>query len=337
MPAVKTVLRLPLGTVAVQMKETLLKALIIAVLLSFLVGCGGGGNGSDEVAMPDDKVMKLVSDPRIERLGGIVERTEVMLTPGVHVRYSVSVLHETTADSLLQTVICEETTCSGAGITLTLESTLLTDLIDPDIDISVGEAALQTQEDGFDTAFVRGELDASDVGVLLPEIALVEIPQGLGYGLWGEHGMAGMVMADGPFSGRVADVPFSGDMQVVMPFAFGDVSGTNPEGVGSATWSGIAEVVAIRTLRRQQGIATLTIEDLARPAISVGIEVGGNPIGKSGWTDMPLASGHFVFGGPGDDYVEGHLHGASHSEAYGVFDTDNFTGAFGAKLHAQNE
>lgn len=203
--------------------------------------------------------------------------------------------------------------------------------------ISVSEANLQSREDGFDTAFVKGDLDASDIGVLLPDITLAEIPEGLGYGLWGKHGMAGLVIADGPFSGRVTNIPFSGEMEVAIPFAFGDVSETNPGGSGSAIWTGIAEVVATRTFRRQEGIAKLTLADLAQPAVSVEIKVGGNPIGKSGWTDLPLATGRFVFGSAGNDYVEGNFHGADHSEAYGVFDTDNFTGAFGAKRQGEIE
>ena len=315
-----------------------MKVLIIATVLSLLAGCGGnGGNGDDEIAMPDDPVMELASDPRVMRLGGIVERTEILLMPGVHVRYSVSALGETDGDTLLQPVSCEGTTCTGLGITLDLTSTLLADLIDPDIDISISEANLQSREDGFDTAFIRGDLDPSDIGVLLPDITLSEIPEGLGYGLWGLHGMAGLVVADGPFSGRVADIPFNGNMDVAVPFVFGDVSGTNPGGSGRATWSGIAEVVATRTFRRQEGIATLTIADLAQPAVSVGIEVGGNPIGKSEWTDMPLADGRFMVGRSGDNYVEGNFHGAGHSEAYGIFDTDNFTGAFGARRDAHGE
>ena len=282
--------------------------------------------------------MDLASDERVIRLGGIVERTEIMLIPGVHVQYSVSAAGvATTTDSVFQDVSCEATACTAAGITLDLASTLLTDLIDADIDISVSEADLQTREDGFDTAFVRGELDASDIGALVPDITLVDIPEALGYGFWGEHGMAGLVIADGPFSGRTVDIPFSGNMDAAIPFAFGDVSGTTPGGSGKATWSGIAEVVALRTFRRQEGEATLTIADLAQPAVTVGIEVGGNPIGKSEWTDLPLADGHFMFGDAGEDYVEGNFHGSDHSEAYGVFDTDNFTGAFGARRNGPGE
>ena len=316
-----------------------MKALIVVALLSLLAGCAGeGGGGDDEVAMPEDEVMDLASDERVIRLGGIVERTEILLMPGVHVQYSVSALDvETATESVFQDVSCEATACTAAGITLDLASTLLTDLIDADIGISVSEADLRTREDGFDTAFVRGDLDASDIGALVPDITLIDIPEALAYGLWGRHGMAGLVIADGPFSGRTADIPFSGDMDVAIPFVFGDVSGTSPGGSGKATWSGIAEVVALRTFRRQEGSATLTIADLAQPAVTVGIEVGGNPIGKSGWTDLPLAGGRFMFGSAGDDYLEGNFHGPDHGEAYGVFDTDNFTGAFGATRNAQGE
>ena len=318
-----------------------MKALIVVALLSLLAGCAGEGDGSDEVAMPENEVdvMDLASDDRVIRLGGIVERTEILLVPGVHVQYSVSAVGvDATTDSVFQDVSCEATACTAAGVTLDLASTLLTDLIDPDTGISVSEADLRTREDGFDTAFVRGDLDASDIGALFPDnITLVDIPEALGYGLWGRHGMAGLVIADGPFSGRTAGIPFSGDLEAAIPFVFGDVSGTSPGGSGKATWSGIAEVVALRTFRRQEGEATLTIADLAQPAVTVGIEVGGNPIGKSGWTDLPLADGHFMFGSAGDDYVEGNFHGADHSEAYGVFDTDNFTGAFGATRNGQGE
>ena len=316
-----------------------MKKLMAVIFLLLLCGCGGekGGNG---VAMPDDEIIQLALDPRVMRLGGIVERTESFLIPGVHVRYSVSVLNETNTDSLVQEISCSGVTCTDNSglITLDLSASTITGLIDPDIDLSVSEANLQSRDDGFDTASIRGDLDASDIGVVLPDITLDKIPEVLGYGIWGKHGMAGLTLADGPFFGRVTDIPFSGDMEVAMPFAFGDVSGTNPDGVGSAAWTGVAEIVALRTFRRQEGTATLTITDLTQPAVSVGInDVSGNPIGKPEWMDMLLVDGHFVVGATADNYLEGNFHGVDHSEAYGVFDTDNFTGAFGVKREAKSE
>ena len=315
-----------------------MKGLVVVTLLLLLAGCGGGGGGND-VEMPDPGSLPLASDERVKRLGRIVERTDTLLVPGVHVSYSVSALGETTTDSLVQEISCSGRTCEGAGVTFNLTTPILTDLIDPNIDVSVSDANLQSRADGFDTASIMGNLDAADIGVLLPDVTITEIPVAFGYGVWGEHGMAGLALADGPFSGRVNGFPFSGDMKVAIPFVLGRVSGTNPEGMGSATWTGIAEVVSTLTSRRQEGTtATLTIPDLLQPTVSVGIDdMDGNPIGASEWTEMPLADGHFVFGTASHNYLEGNFYGVGHSEAYGVFDTDTFTGAFGAKRQAVSQ
>ena len=186
--------------------------------------------------------------------------------------------------------------------------------------------------------FIEGDLDALDLGELPLDFTIDKIPGALGYGIWGDHGMAGLALADGPFSGRAANVPVSGTMKVVLPFAFGDVSGTNPGGMGPATWTGVAEIVALRTFRRQEGVATLTIPDLAAPTPTVSVEIDdarGNSIGEPGWENLPLADGRFMVGAAGNDYLEGNFHGDNHSEAYGVFDTDNFTGSFGAKRNTE--
>ena len=311
-----------------------MKGLIVLILLLSLAGCGGedGGNG---VAMPDDPILDLASDPRVMRLQGIVERTDTVLTPGVHVSYSV--LDERRTASF-HDITCSMDSCTGAGLTLGLTDTILTDLIDPSVDISVSEANFQSLANGFDAVFIEGDLDALDLGELPFDFTIDEIPGALGYGIWGDHGMAGLALADGPFSGRANGIPINGTMKVVIPFAFGNVSGTNPGGMGGATWTGVAEVVALRTFRRQEGAATLTIPDLASstPTVSVGIDdAGGNPIGEPGWEDLPLADGRFMVGTAGVDYLEGNFHGASHSEAYGVFDTDNFTGSFGARRNTE--
>lgn len=285
-----------------------MKGFVVVTLLLLLAGCGGEGGGNG-VEMPD---AILQSDPRVMRLEGIVERADTLLASGIHVSYSVSALGETTTDSLVQEVSCSGVACTGIGVTINLTDPVLTDFIKPDVDLSASDANLQTR-DGFDIAFIRGNQDASEMGVVLPGIAVTETPEGLGYGFWGEHGMAGLTFVDGLFFGRVNDIPFGGDMKVVIPFALGDAAGTNPDGMGDATWTGIAQVVSIRTFRRQEGTATLTIPDL------------------SAWADLPLVDGGFSVGTAGSNYLEGNFHGFDHSEAYGVFDTDAFTGAFGAK------
>ncbi len=320
-----------------------MKRLAVVTMVLLLAGCGGDGGGNG-VEMPEDGT-PLASDERGERLVRIVERANTLHAPGAHVSYSFSVLGKTDGDSLFEPVSCEGVRCSAESLGVELDLDLSA-LVDLDIDISVSEANLQSR-DGFDTADVKGSLDLSDIGVVLPGITVTEIPEVEVYGFWGEHGMAGLALADGPYAGQIQiddddsmfAIPFDGHMEVVIPFALGAASGTNPSGTGSATWTGIAEAVSPRTFMRREGTATLTIADLSstEPAVSVAIDIDGSPIDKPGWTDMALAGGHFRYGTVEADYLEGNFHGADHSEAYGVFDTDTFTGAFGAKRQGDSE
>ena len=120
-------------------------------------------------------------------------------------------------------------------------------------------------------------------------------------------------------------------MRVASAFAAGEATGTNPTGMGSATWSGIAEAASTSTFQRREGIATVTIAELSRPRVGVEINVPGFAIDSSTWTGIPLTNGHYASGTVGSDYLEGHFHGPSHEETYGVFDTGAYVGAFGAK------
>lgn len=81
---------------------------------------------------------------------------------------------------------------------------------------------------------------------------------------------------------------------------------------------------------RLAGTATVTIADLSRPRVGVAIDVPGHDIGAPGWADMPLLDGRFSTGTAGTDYLAGDFHGPAHQEAWGVFDTGAYVGAFGA-------
>ena len=112
----------------------------------------------------------------------------------------------------------------------------------------------------------------------------------------------------------------------------GDTSGANPTGTGAATWEGIAEAVSLRTFERRLGTASLVIADLSDPRVSIDIDVDGFAVNPPEWANLPLTNGGFTFGTLADDnYVAGNFHGLDHEEAYGVFDTEAYTGAFGAK------
>ena len=57
----------------------------------------------------------------------------------------------------------------------------------------------------------------------------------------------------------------------------------------------------------------------------------GHTIGAPGWADMALAAGGFASGTAGTGYLAGKFHGPAQQEAWGVFDTADYIGAFGAK------
>ena len=132
-----------------------------------------------------------------------------------------------------------------------------------------------------------------------------------------------------------ASIPFDGQLSFGLAFAMGDVSGTNPRGVGSLTWEGIVEVVSTRTFERRPGTVNLIVADLTQDPlhVSVNVEVDDFRVGPPEWSSVEMVDGHFLHGSVADqDYLEGNLHGPDQEEAYGVFDTGSYTGAFGARL-----
>ena len=145
------------------------------------------------------------------------------------------------------------------------------------------------------------------------------------YGAWGKHGFAAVELGAASLEQSLV----SGRMNSVLAYVIGRRTATNPAGVGGARWQGPVEAASTRTFLRYEGKATLTIPDLAKPRIGAAIEVAGSDISEPGWKDMPLAQGRFTSGTAGqDDYLEGNLHGPNHEEAYGVFDTGAYVGAF---------
>lgn len=95
---------------------------------------------------------------------------------------------------------------------------------------------------------------------------------------------------------------------------------------------GFAEAVETDGYTRLQGTATVRIAELSRPRVGVAIAVPGHDIGAPEWVDMPLSEGRFGAGTPGGgDWLAGNFHGPGHEEEWGVFDTTDYLGAFGAR------
>lgn len=303
--------------------STTVFALLVAATLA-LAGCGGGGKSP---TLTDAELDRLQSDPRIVRLEGILERADTLLVPSLHLRYTLSAQGNTVSDSLALHWSCSGVRCAAE------DDTVLTvqDLIDPAVDVDIELEAVNLGSRGkFDTLIAKGRFNADSIS----NITITRSPSLNSYGFWGEYGFASVEVGDGPWSGRVEGNRFHGDISIAGSYAVGDVTGTNPTGVGGASWQGIAQAASTRTFQLRQGTAIITIPELSRPRVSVEVDVSGFSIGAPGWTDMPLYSGGFISGTVGRDYLEGNFHGPAHEETYGVFDTGAYIGAFGAKREA---
>ena len=88
----------------------------------------------------------------------------------------------------------------------------------------------------------------------------------------------------------------------------------------------------IAGFERFPGTAQLRIADLSRPRIEVDIDLDDGS--RSGvelrWTGLALSAGSFSSNRTGHR-IDGRFHGPAHEEAWGVFDTRTWVGAFGAR------
>ena len=311
---------------------------IVAILAAvgaalILTACGGGGDEETP-----DPVVLLSETESFVRLTKIVERSDAFSIPALHFDYTVSIgdsdLIEERATS---DVACMGTSCDVTAESGEMQSTAVQDLINLTASIDEAQVTLGSR-DGFDTIAIESEFDVSRV--ILDDAFTATPPAATAFGAWGEQGFAGVIVGTGELTGEArptvngaqATVEFTGELSYALAFAMGDTSGNNPMGTGVATWEGVAEAVSLRTFERRLGTATLVIADLADPHVSVDIDVDGFSVNPPEWANMPLTNGGFTFGTLADDnYVAGNFHGLDHEEAYGVFDTEAYTGAFGAK------
>ena len=293
----------------------------IALATLSLAACGGGGGSSPTLS--DQQLEEIGNDPRIVRLERIVERADVLVTSALHADSNLTVLGQTVREDVLVRVACSGTRCvSDEGETLTLN-----DLLNPTTDIDLTAVTISDQGD-FATADVAARIDLSGT---LPGLTVSSNPDADTFGVWGQYGYATVAVVDGAISGRYQGTRFSGDLEYTFALATGDAAGTNPGGLGSATWEGLARAVSTRTFAERDGTATISIADLADPAVSVAIDIDGHAIGSAAWTDIPLAAGHFQAGTQDRDFVDGHFFGPDHGETYGVFDTSAYAGIFAAR------
>ena len=289
---------------------------LVAALAVFLTACGG------DSALTESEIDELRSDPRVVRLTGIAERADSLLVSTSYARYSIRALGQSESGRLSERFRCSGTRCEGDDST----EIDVADLFDTESGVELTGVDLGSRGQ-FDTATARARFRFPEI----EGVRITNFPSSTSFGFWGDHGYAAIDILNGPMAGRIVGESFDGELSFVAAYAFGDATGTNPTGSGSATWRGNAEAASTRTFERRAGSATLTIADLARPRVNVDIDIAGYAIDSPAWGDIPLSAGGFEAGARGGDYIDGKFHGPRHDEAYGVFDTGAYIGAFGAK------
>ena len=284
-----------------------------------LVACGGGGGSKP---LSQSELDDIASRPEVVRLRGIAQRADTLLIPRAVYRYTIRAQGESITDRISESMRCADSRCIGSEGTVVS----ISDLFDPEVETSL-TAATFSSRDGFDMVTTTAALNFDDA---VPEVTVTSFPEATEYGVWGEHGYAAATLLDGSFRGRLQGASFSGEIKAVASAAYGDAIGTNPTGVGSATWRGVAEGISSRFFDRRTGTATISIPDLSNPRVNAVIEFGGREIGS--WTDISLSRGRYEAGYSGSgNHLVGNFHGPDHEETYGVFDAGNYIGAYGAK------
>ena len=288
-----------------------------------LAGCGGGA----APALTEEELNQLRSDPRMVQLDGVLDRADTLLAPSIYGHYTLSAGGLTLSEDWVEPVDCTGARCTGGEDT----EIVIENLTDPLTGIEFTFVELGSRG-GFDTLRSGARLDISEgLSDVSPDITITSLPSGRSYGFWGEYGAASLDILDGPLAFRFGGNTLTGTVRAASGFATGEATGTNPAGLGSATWSGIAEAAATATFERREGTATVTIADLSQPRVGVAIDVPGFAIDSPAWSDIPLANGRYATGTAGQDYLAGDFHGPGHVETYGVFDTGAHIGVFGAK------
>ena len=187
------------------------------------------------------------------------------------------------------------------------------------------------QLDGTEDTSTRDDFNTV-VGSLADDSAFTR------YGFWGQHGYAAVVLGE-ESSQQITDTErtWSGPFHTAHAWAAGETTDANPTGTGSASWRGIAEAASTADFQRLTGTANLTIPDLSQPRLTAAIDLDKTDGSTAAlrWSDISLSNGSFSQGSAGDDHIHGRFHGQDHSEAWGIFHTNAYLGAFGAMRQLQ--
>ena len=307
--------------------RTVMTAAVVAVALA-LAACGGGGGSSPPGDTGAGSGLSGSANEDVARLGDVLDDADTLLMTRSHTRSSLTAEGGATIeDSSAEGIICVGARCHAAdGSTTTMANLLDTS----------GAMGLETIEanlgsrDGFVTVTTRGTLEVTET---VSGHSVTALPEVTSWGFWDNHGFAVLALGAGSLEATIEGTAYTGDLSLARAFVAGDATGTNPPtGTGSATWRGIAEASPTGSFERLQGTATVTMADLSQPRVDVDIDLDEDGVNRPlRWAGMPLDDGRFAAGVAGNDYLSGAFHGPAHQEAWGVFDTTDYIGAFGAR------
>ena len=296
-------------------------AALACTMTTVLAACGGG----DGPTINQSELEQVRQDPRVVRLGGIIERANTLVIPAAYYDFTLTAQGLTEHVFLPMRGSCRGTSCTlrGGGESI---ATTLDDLLNPTSETDVTGITLGSRQ-GFDTvhATARSRINEEFYGDSTAASVNAQ-----SYGIWGRYGFATADVIEGPFSGTSQGIAFRGNLRGAQSSTVGTPTGSNPTGLGSASWSGPVEAISTRNWSRRSGTTTITMADLSVPRVVVDVSIGGYSIGSSGWQSIWLHNGRFETGAAGVDRLIGNFHGPRHEEAYGAFDTGAYVGAFGA-------
>ena len=283
--------------------------------MAVMSACGGGGAGG---GLPPE----VRDDPRMAALEEIQDGADTLHMGAVRVAWDLSTPDGTFRERDIMYSRCAGSRCEGSDGS---EYSVWT-FNNPDDTVTIVDASLR-DELGFHTGQTEGRFNLDKL-----DSTATRLPPGYEYGIWGRHGYAAVVVADGPVEARSDGITVKGHVAVSLTAVLGQHHGTTlPRADHSVRWNGPARAVSNANYDVQSGTASIGIRDLNRPFADVRVVLAG-AIAES-WEGVPVVGGRFRQGSQDDDFLDGRFYGPGWEEAYAVFDTDRWTGVFGARAH----
>lgn len=279
------------------------------IMAGLLVGCGGGGSGS---AM-------MVDGPP---MGDNIQATISQIAGSADSILASDVLANVPVGGQIMPFRFD-TSCAGNSCTALYDgrehvrvSASELDALDPKIDWQ-GTTAQQ------DVPIVEGRGELTEPGISA-DVTLL--------GGWLDHNFFAVQLE------RVTHDTSNGvdvaGLEAGYAYSIGNATGTNPALSGNATWRGGMVGGSVGSDHRLiQGDATLTLDvaQMAMDVVFTNIRHTGTGQSRADmtWGSLAVTNGTFGTGSQGDS-IQGQFYGPNHEEVGGIFERDEFVGAFGA-------